>query len=242
MTPARWTRSWSKRPAEDRRGRRLQRPSPAGDAVLRPVRVQLPRGRDDRSGARRADLPLGAAVVAVRARTRPEPVHLSRRVGAVRRRRLVDHDGPGDQPARRSGDLGPWTDHRLEPALRNRSSPIGVGGVPTLPRAHRPPVAIGARGALFGFSSYQLAEGLAHLQLTMSLCVPLAGWVIVRYANGRLTGKRFATRIAAIAVAQFLISPELLATMLLSARSRRLGRSLWRRTPVLRCAGRSSGR
>lgn len=76
-------------------------------------------------------------------------------------------------------------------------------------------MAIGARGALFGFSSYQLAEGLAHLQLTMSLCVPLAGWVIVRYANGRLTGKRFATRIAAIAVAQFLISPELLATMLL---------------------------
>lgn len=68
---------------------------------------------------------------------------------------------------------------------------------------------------MFGFSSYQLAEGLAHLQLTMSLCVPLAGWVIVRYANGRLTGKRFATRIAAIAVAQFLISPELLATMLL---------------------------
>jgi hypothetical protein len=75
------------------------------------------------------------------------------------------------------------------------------------------PSAVG--GALFGFSSYELAEGLAHLQLTMTLCVPLLALVIVRYVKGRLSRTGLAIRVAAIASLQFLISPEILATMLL---------------------------
>ncbi len=49
----------------------------------------------------------------------------------------------------------------------------------------------------------------------MSLCLPLAAWVIVRHFNGRLSAKGLAARLGAIAVAQFLISPEVLVTMLL---------------------------
>jgi hypothetical protein len=76
----------------------------------------------------------------------------------------------------------------------------------------RGPAIVG--GLLFGFSSYQLSEGQAHLQLTMSLCVPLAGWLVMRQLRGALTPKRFAVRMSALLVAQFLISPEILVTML----------------------------
>jgi hypothetical protein len=70
-------------------------------------------------------------------------------------------------------------------------------------------------GLLFGFSSYQLAEGLAHLHVTATLLVPLGAFVAVRYVRGRLSGIGLAVRIGMIAAAQFLISPELLATMVL---------------------------
>lgn len=70
-----------------------------------------------------------------------------------------------------------------------------------------------AGGFLFGFSSYQLAEGLGHLHMTATLLVPLGALVAVRYLRGRMTGRGMAVRLGLIAVAQFLIAPEILATM-----------------------------
>lgn len=72
-------------------------------------------------------------------------------------------------------------------------------------------------GAMFGFSSYELAEGLAHLQLTMSLLIPLAAHTVARHLAGKLGARGLVCRLAAIIVGQFLIAPELLVTMLLIA-------------------------
>lgn len=72
-----------------------------------------------------------------------------------------------------------------------------------------------AGGALFGFSSYQLAEGLAHLHVAATLLVPLAALIVVRHARGRMSGRGFAVRVAMVTAAQFLIAPELLATLVL---------------------------
>ena len=69
-------------------------------------------------------------------------------------------------------------------------------------------------GALFGFSSFELAQSVAHLQLTMSLSVPLMAWVLVRHLRGKLGPRGLALRVGALAVCQFLISPEVLSTML----------------------------
>lgn len=71
-------------------------------------------------------------------------------------------------------------------------------------------------GALFGFSSYEFAEGMAHLQMTMLPCVPLAAWVAVRHIHGRFGVRGLAVRLAALAVLQFLISPEVLVTLVLA--------------------------
>lgn len=71
-------------------------------------------------------------------------------------------------------------------------------------------------GALFGFSSYEFAEGMAHLQMTMLPCVPLAAWLVVRHVHGRLGVRGLAMRVVALAVAQFLISPEVLLTLVLA--------------------------
>lgn len=93
--------------------------------------------------------------------------------------------------------LGAWAAYLLCRELTGRLWPSAFGG------------------ALFGFSSFQLAEGLAHLQVAMDLCVPLAAWVIARHVHGRLSGKELALRLGAIAILEFLISPEILATMVL---------------------------
>lgn len=71
-------------------------------------------------------------------------------------------------------------------------------------------------GAFFGFSSFELAQSVAHLHLTMNLLVPLAAWVLIRHLRGALGGRGLALRLGAIAVCQFLISPEVLATMLVA--------------------------
>ncbi len=73
------------------------------------------------------------------------------------------------------------------------------------------PATIG--GLLFGFSSYEMAQTSAHLQVAMLALVPLAGLVAARYARGRYGGRGLAARVAVITFAQFLISPEVLATL-----------------------------
>ena len=72
-------------------------------------------------------------------------------------------------------------------------------------------------GLLFGFSSYEVAQSSAHLQVTMIALVPVAALVAVRYARGRYGGWGLAARVAGLTVAQFLISPEVLATLVFMA-------------------------
>jgi hypothetical protein len=69
-------------------------------------------------------------------------------------------------------------------------------------------------GALFGFGSYELAQDIAHLQLTACVLVPLAVRVAVRGVRRGNSPTRLATASGAIVIAQFLVSPELLVTML----------------------------
>lgn len=72
-------------------------------------------------------------------------------------------------------------------------------------------------GALFGFSSFEVAEGIAHLQLTMSALIPVAAFCVVRHLFGRLSGRGLVLRLTAVTVVQFLISPEVLVTALMMA-------------------------
>jgi hypothetical protein len=72
-----------------------------------------------------------------------------------------------------------------------------------------------AGGAVFGFSSYELAEGLAHLHLSAAMLVPLAVLVTIRFVRGRYAGWGLALALCVIAVVQFFIAPEVLATMIL---------------------------
>ncbi len=69
-------------------------------------------------------------------------------------------------------------------------------------------------GAVFGFSSFEAAEGIAHLQLSTSLLIPLAAYLLIRHARGTVSNRRLTWSLALIIVAQFLIAPELLVTML----------------------------
>jgi hypothetical protein len=69
-------------------------------------------------------------------------------------------------------------------------------------------------GAVFGFGSYELAQDIAHLQLTACVLVPLAARVAVRGVRRDTSALRLASVSGAIVIAQFLISPELLVTML----------------------------
>ncbi len=97
-------------------------------------RGQRPGIRDARDRTRRADLRVGAALVATRTRPRPEPAALLGRVAAGRRRGAVVDDGPGAEPARharsrsRSGRSPPGTcswcsRRRSRPGRRGCSAP-----------------------------------------------------------------------------------------------------------------------
>lgn len=76
--------------------------------------------------------------------------------------------------------------------------------------AQRQPAALG--GALFGFSSFEIAQGTAHLQLSMSALIPFAAYTAARYVKGEVSDWGLVSRLAAITSLQFLISPELLET------------------------------
>lgn len=73
-----------------------------------------------------------------------------------------------------------------------------------------------AGGLLFGFSAYESAQGLAHLQLTACAAVPLTAREFVRLARGRASQSRTAGRIAVLVCVQALISVEVLTTMALA--------------------------
>jgi hypothetical protein len=71
-------------------------------------------------------------------------------------------------------------------------------------------------GLVFGFSSYELAESLAHLQMSSTVLLPLGVLCVVRQLRGHYGDVGFMARIALIGVIELLIAPELLATMVLT--------------------------
>jgi hypothetical protein len=68
-------------------------------------------------------------------------------------------------------------------------------------------------GYLFGFSSYELGQLLGHLNLSVTLLVPLAVWLCVARARGDLRGRTFIPLLAVVLVAQLGISSEILASL-----------------------------
>ena len=69
-------------------------------------------------------------------------------------------------------------------------------------------------GYVFGFSPFVIGQVLGgHLHLTFMLWIPLAGYLCIRQARGELESVRFAIFFALVAVAEFLTSTEVFATM-----------------------------
>ncbi len=79
--------------------------------------------------------------------------------------------------------------------------------------SHRPLAAF-CGGLVFGFSSYEMAESLAHLNLAFSTFVPLLLLIILLRLDNRLRCVPAALLFALILAAQFYISIEIAATSL----------------------------
>ena len=72
-------------------------------------------------------------------------------------------------------------------------------------------------GYMVGFSSYEVSQTLAHLNLTFTALVPLAVWLGVRLyrLSAGAAPWRYIAALAAVLVGQFLISTEILLTLTL---------------------------
>ncbi|HSL65587.1 MAG TPA: hypothetical protein VK874_13110 [Gaiellaceae bacterium] len=70
-----------------------------------------------------------------------------------------------------------------------------------------------AGGYVYGFSSYELARLLGHLPLAFVALVPLVPYVVVRRYTGDLGRSRFVAALAALLVAQFLILPQIVFSL-----------------------------
>ena len=68
-------------------------------------------------------------------------------------------------------------------------------------------------GYIFGFSSYMLAEVLAHLNLVVVFPVPLIALLALKRLDGEISARRFAIKLATLLTVQFLCSVELFATV-----------------------------
>lgn len=78
----------------------------------------------------------------------------------------------------------------------------------------RRPVAAFCGGLVFGFSSYEMAESLEHLNLAFSALVPLLLLVVLCRLNNRLQRGSAAGLFALLLAGQFYISIEVAATSL----------------------------
>jgi len=70
-------------------------------------------------------------------------------------------------------------------------------------------------GYLFGFSSYELGQLVGHLNLDMIWLVPLAGLLGVARARRRVSRRRYVVGLAAVLGAEFGLSTEIFATLVL---------------------------
>jgi hypothetical protein len=67
-------------------------------------------------------------------------------------------------------------------------------------------------GIIFGFSTYEMSQSLATLNLSFIVCIPALLLIVLRRANDRLDKKRAIFFGILLLCAQFYISPEILAT------------------------------
>ena len=69
-------------------------------------------------------------------------------------------------------------------------------------------------GYIFGFSPYVIGQVLGgHLHLTFMMWIPLAVYLCIKKSRGEMAAARFAVFFALVAVAEFLTSTEVFATM-----------------------------
>ena len=71
-------------------------------------------------------------------------------------------------------------------------------------------------GYLFGFSSYELAEELGHLQMTAVFLVPLVALALVRYVREEIDTRGLTWRLGVLLGLQLWISTEVLFTLTLA--------------------------
>jgi len=81
---------------------------------------------------------------------------------------------------------------------------------------HRPAPSVIA-GYLFGFSTYEMSETLAHLNLDLNFLVPLVALAILERLQNRLSRMQFAAVTTLLLVAQFYMSVEIFATTIFFA-------------------------
>jgi len=72
-----------------------------------------------------------------------------------------------------------------------------------------------AGGYFFGFSSYELGHLTDHPNLSLTLLVPLAVYLVISRVEGTLDPRKFVGLLTTVFVLQFFISPEIFLTMAL---------------------------
>jgi hypothetical protein len=77
----------------------------------------------------------------------------------------------------------------------------------------RAPAASLIGGYLFGFSSYEMAQSLDHLNLSFTMFVPLLLLAILRRLRGELSRPRFVLAAGLLMICEFLTSIEIFAMM-----------------------------
>jgi hypothetical protein len=70
-------------------------------------------------------------------------------------------------------------------------------------------------GYVFGFSSYELGHMLGHLPLAFTALVPLAAYLVLARRDRVLSRPVFVVLLAAVLALQFLILPQIFATLVL---------------------------
>jgi len=80
-------------------------------------------------------------------------------------------------------------------------------------RVGMPAAALG--GLLYGFSPYLVGQGIAHLDLTFVPLPPLIVLVVVEMARSPRHPLRLGALLGALVTAQFLVSPEILTTVVI---------------------------
>jgi hypothetical protein len=72
-----------------------------------------------------------------------------------------------------------------------------------------------AAGWIFGFSAYEIGHMVGHLNLVLVFLVPLCALLVLRHHAGELGTRRFVLLLALALAAQFAISTEIFATLVL---------------------------